>query len=269
MNNNADMPILAFGVYCMTPEEAEQAVSWALECGYRNIDAASYYKNEAAVGKAVKQSGLPRESLFICTKLWVDDIRAGRADAAMDESLKALGLDYVDLYLIHWPAGDIAATWKALEGIADSGRARAVGVSNFQTHHLEPLLRDCRMPPAVNQVEIHPYFIQEDLLAFNRKHGVATQSRSPLGGQKAMRPDPKSDPVIERIANSRGISPVQVILRWHVQRGAALATKSVRKERILENSRIFDFQLSEEEMRAVSALDRNMRAGSDPDNLPY
>lgn len=263
------MPTLAFGVYRMTPEEAGMTTLWALEYGYRHIDTASYYKNERSVGKAVRESGILRDEVFITTKPWIDDIRAARVEAALEKSLRELETDYVDLYLVHWPVGDIPQTWKTMERILASGRARAIGVSNFQPHHLEVLLQEHVLVPAVNQVEIHPYFIQRDLLEFDTRHGIITQARSPLGGQKPMHPDLKEDPVLREIAENHGKSPVQVILRWHVQRGEAVVVKSLKKDRILANSRIFDFSLSESEMKSVSDLDRNMRTGSDPDNLSY
>lgn len=269
LNNTVRMPVLAFGVYRMTPEEAARTASWALEYGYRHLDTASYYKNEKAVGQAVRASGLRREDLFVTSKVWVDDIRKERVEAAIEESLHELRMDYLDLYLVHWPVGDIAATWKAMERVLAAGKARAVGVSNFQRHHLETVLRDCSVVPAVNQVETHPYFTQEEALDCGRRHGIVTQSRSPLGGQKAMQPDVKKDPAIEAVAVKHGKSTAQVILRWHLQRGCALVTKSLRRERILDNSKIFDFSLSEEEMRTISGLNRNLRTGSDPDNLKY
>lgn len=269
LHNGIIMPVPGFGVFRMDEDQTLHAVGWALEAGYRHIDTARYYKNERAVGRAVKASGLPREDLFVTTKLWNDDIRSGRQKAAFEESLRDLDMDYVDLYLIHWPVGDIMETWKAMEDIFASGKAKAVGVSNFQPHHIDALLEKSSLVPAVNQIEIHPYLSQQELVDYNAQHGIATQAWSPIGGQNNVGPEVKKDPVILRLAEKHGKTPVQIILRWHVQRGVVPLPKSVNRDRIDANRRIFDFSLTDADMREIATLNRNLRTGADPDHVNF
>lgn len=269
LNNGLDMPLLGLGVWLAKDEETEQAVQWALEAGYRHIDTASVYKNEAAVGRGVKASGLPREELFITTKLWNDDMRAGREREAFEESLKRLGTDYVDLYLLHWAVeGFITRSWKALEEILKEGRAKAIGVCNFQQHHLESLLAEADVVPAINQVECHPLLSQEPLIAFCEKQGIHCEAWGPLGGKGSPL---VNDQELAVIGNKYGKTAAQVILRWNVQRGIIVLPKSVHKERIIANGNIFDFSLSDDDMRAISARNENKRLHKalDPDKVAW
>jgi 2,5-diketo-D-gluconate reductase A len=263
LNNGVRIPQIGFGVFRIPEDETVPAVLTAIEAGYRGIDTASLYGNETAVGRAVAASGLPREQLFVTTKLWNDDQGYRPAPRAFDASLRRLGLDYVDLYLIHWPVpakGAYLDTWKAFEEIAASGRARAIGVSNFQPWHLRPLLDRGGVVPAVNQVELHPAFQQEEVRAFDRAHGIVTEAWSPLARGQFL-----ADPVITGLARRYGRTPAQIVLRWHVELGNVVIPKSVTPSRIRENIEIFDFTLSADDLAAVRALDRGARTGPDPD----
>ncbi|WP_116244729.1 aldo/keto reductase [Nocardiopsis sp. FIRDI 009] len=263
LNDGRSMPQLGFGVWQVSDDEAQRAVTTALEAGYRSIDTAKLYANEAGVGRAVAQSGLPREDLFVTTKLWNDDQGFDRTLKAFDASLDRLGTDYVDLYLIHWPtpARDLyVETWRALERIRDEGRARSIGVSNFTAEHLDRLVAETGTVPAVNQIELHPYLSQEAMRAANDAHGVRTEAWSPLGQGKGL----LEDPVLTRLAAKHGKRPAQVVLRWHLQLGNIVIPKSVTPARIRENIDVFDFELDGGDMAAVSALDRDGRIGPDP-----
>ena len=263
LNNGVTMPQIGFGVFRVPEGETIPAVSSAIEAGYRGIDTASLYGNETAVGEAVARCGLPREQLFITTKLWNDDQGYESAFRAFGESLRRLGLDYIDLYLIHWPVPAKSAyldTWKAFEQIHTSRRARAIGVSNFQPWHLQPLLDRRGIVPAVNQVELHPAFQQQEVRAFDRAHGIVTEAWSPLA-----QGDVLADPVITVLSRRYGKTPAQIVLRWHVQLGNVVVPKSVTPSRIRENIDIFDFSLAADDMAAVRALDRAARTGPDPD----
>ncbi|WP_406149256.1 aldo/keto reductase [Streptomyces sp. NBC_01012] len=265
LNNGVVMPQLGFGVFQVPDEETTAAVASALEAGYRSIDTAAVYGNEGGVGKALNASGLPREELFVTTKLWNDDQGKGKALAAFDASLDKLGLDYVDLYLIHWPtpARDLyAETYKVLEGILASGRTRAIGVSNFRVPDLQRLLGNTGVTPAVNQIELHPALQQNELRAFHAKHGIATEAWSPLAQGAVLGDEP-----IVKIAGAHGVSPAQVVLRWHLQSGNIVIPKSVTPERIRQNLDVFGFELSDVEMSAIAGLDRGLRTGPDPDTL--
>ncbi len=266
LNNGLMIPWLGFGVFRVDSAEIVKAISWALETGLRHIDTASIYGNEAGVGKAIKQSRLKREDLFITTKLWNADMRADRQRDAFEQSLDELELEQVDLYLIHWPVENFTKSWKALESIYATRRARAIGVSNFQIRHLEELLQHSDVVPVVNQIETHPYLTQYPLINFCAQHNIACEAWGPLGGEGA---PVLQDPVINRLAQAHGKSPAQIILRWNLQRGVIPLVKSVRKDRIVENSKLFDFELSDADMQAVDALNQDRRLGPDPDNFDF
>ncbi len=267
LSNGAEIPVLGLGVFrSKDGQETSNAVRWAIEAGYIHIDTAKIYGNEASVGQGVRDSGIAREKLFVTTKLWNDDMRANRQLQAIDESLKALGMEYVDLYLIHWPVENYVESWKAMEKILASGKARSIGVSNFQPHHLETLMAQSEVMPVVNQVEMHPYLTQEDLRRYSGEKGIAVQSWSPLGGQGGNVLD---DAKIKEIADKYGKSPAQVIIRWDLQHGVITIPKSVHKERIIENADVFNFQLSDADMAAIDSLNKNSRVGPDPDNFDF
>jgi 2,5-diketo-D-gluconate reductase A len=266
LNNGVPVPQLGFGVFLVPPGETRTAVATALETGYRHIDTAKAYDNEGEVGAALAASGIPREELFVTTKLWNADQGRDATLRAVDASLGRLGLDHVDLYLIHWPvpsADRYVETWKALEEIAADGRARAIGVSNFQPAHLDLLAAETGTVPAVNQVELHPHLAQQELRDYHVAHGIVTEAWSPLarGG------DVLTDGTVTAIAARHGRTPAQVVLRWHVQLGNVVIPKSVTPSRIAENLDVFGFTLSAEEMAAISALDAGTRIGPDPDTF--
>ncbi|MEU7073245.1 aldo/keto reductase [Streptomyces narbonensis] len=265
LNNGVEIPQLGFGVFQVPDDETAAAVTTALETGYRSIDTAAIYGNETGVGRALAASGLPREELFVTTKLWNADQGYDATLRAFDAGLAKLGLDYVDLYLIHWPtpARDLYRdSWRALERLAEEGRIRAAGVSNFQPGHLARLTDGAKLVPAVNQVELHPGLQQAELRAFHAEHGIATEAWSPLAQGAVL-----DDRVIGDLAARHGKSPAQVVLRWHLQLGNIVIPKSVTPTRIRENLDVFDFALTDEEMGAVAALDRDLRTGPHPDEL--
>jgi 2,5-diketo-D-gluconate reductase A len=264
LNNGVTVPQLGFGVFLVPPGETRASVATALEAGYRHVDTAKVYENEAEVGAAIAQSGIARDELFVTTKLWNADQGRDATLRAIDGSLERLGLDHVDLYLIHWPvpsADRFVETWKALEEIAADGRARAIGVSNFQPAHLDRLAAETGTVPAVNQVELHPHLAQTALREYHAAHGIVTEAWSPLarGG------DVLTDATVGRIAAAHGRTPAQVVLRWHLQLGNVVIPKSVTPSRIAENIAVFDFRLSDDEVAAISALDAGTRIGPDPD----
>jgi 2,5-diketo-D-gluconate reductase A len=263
LNNGVRMPQLGFGVFQVGDDEARAAVATALECGYRSIDTAALYGNEHGVGVAVSASGIPREELFVTTKLWNADQGAGRVLPAFERSIDKLGLDYVDLYLIHWPVpsrGRFVETWEAFQGLYAEGRMRAIGVSNFTPPQLTRLLEETAVVPAVNQVELHPGFQQPELRAFHREHGIATGAWSPLGQGAAL-----THPVITRLAERHEKTPAQVVLRWHLDLGNVVIPKSVTPGRIRENFSVFDFALTPEDARQIAGLESGHRIGPDPD----
>lgn len=254
LNNGVAIPQLGLGVFQVPPEDTRRVVADALEAGYRSIDTATRYDNEAGVGAALAASGLPRDDVFVTTKLANPDQGYESGHAAFDASLAALALDRVDLYLIHWPCparGEALNSWRAMEEILASGRARAIGVSNFLPHHLDALLEAANVVPAVNQVELHPYLQQRELRAANAQHGIATEAYSPLGQTAVL-----DDPVIARIAQEHGRTPAQVVLRWHVQLGTIVIPKTVNRDRMASNLAVFDFELTGDDMAAIEGLDR-------------
>lgn len=264
LNNEVEMPWLGFGVF-QIPEgqEVEQSVSWALETGYRSIDTAAAYGNETGVGKAIRASGIPREEVFVTTKVWNSDQGYDSTLAAFNTSLEKLAMDYVDLYLIHWPVeGKYKETWRALEEIYQSGRARAIGVSNFLSHHLKDLMQDSDTVPTVNQVEFHPYLQQPDLQAFCRENRIQLEAWSPL-----IKGEVVDVPELVELGEKYGKSPAQITLRWMVQHRVVTIPKSVHKNRIQENADIFDFELEAEDMKVIDGLDRHHRTGPDPDDF--
>jgi len=266
LNNKVEMPWMGLGVFqAREGGEVERAVHWALEAGYRCIDTASIYGNERGVGRAVRESSVPRERIFITTKVWNSALRNGNVRKAFEASMERLGLEILDLYLIHWPV-DIAfvRAWKVLEQLHRSGAVRAIGVSNFQVHHLEALLRSCEITPAVNQVEFHPYLVQPDLHEFCRANGILLQAWSPLMQGHLTQVD-----ALGRLADKYNRTPAQIVLRWDLQHGVAAIPKSVRRERIEQNFQVFDFELSAADMAALDALDRGRRFGPDPDRFSF
>jgi 2,5-diketo-D-gluconate reductase A len=263
LNNGVSMPQLGFGVFQVPDDDARAAVATALEVGYRSIDTAALYGNERGVGVAVRESGIPREELFVTTKLWNADQGAGRVLPAFERSLDNLGLDHVDLYLIHWPVPSrdrFVETWAAFERLYADGRVRAIGVSNFTPPQLTRLLKETEVVPAVNQIELHPGFQQPELRAFHREHGIATEAWSPLGQGAAL-----GHPVITRLGERHGKTPAQVVLRWHLDLGNVVIPKSVTPRRISENFVVFDFELTAEDMRELAELETGKRIGPDPD----
>jgi 2,5-diketo-D-gluconate reductase A len=264
LNNGVEIPQLGFGVFQIPPDETRAATLQALEVGYRHIDTAEMYRNERGVGEAVRESGLAREDVFVTSKLSNRFHDPADALAAFDETLVTLDLGYVDLFLIHWPlpaVGDFVETWKAMEQIHETGRTRAIGVSNFQPAHIRRLLDNADHVPSVNQIEAHPYLTQDDVRAFDFDNDIATEAWSPIAQGKVL-----GDPVLVAIAERLGRTTAQVTLRWHIQRGDIVFPKSSRRERMIENFSIFDFELTDTELAAISALNRNERTGPNPDD---
>jgi len=263
LNNGVTIPQLGFGVFQIPGDETERAVSAALEAGYRLIDTAAAYGNEEEVGRAVAASGLPRHEIFITTKLWNDAHGYDKTLEAFDQSRTRLGLDTVDLYLIHWPTparDDYVETWEAMAKIYADGGARAIGVSNFNVEHLERLAAETDLVPAVNQVELHPGLAQSRLRAYHGEHGIVTEAWSPIGqGQGVL-----DEPVVAKVAEAHGVSPAQAVLRWHIQLGNVTIPKSVRPERIRSNIDVFGFELTAGEMEELTALGEDRRLGPDP-----
>ncbi|MFF1956071.1 aldo/keto reductase [Streptomyces sp. NPDC058220] len=263
LNNGIEMPQLGFGVWQVPDDEAAQAVGTALEAGYRSIDTAAIYGNEEGTGKAIAASGTPREDLFITTKLWNSEQGYDSTLRAFDTSLEKLGLDYVDLYLIHWPmpeAGTYVDTYRAFEKIHADGRARSIGVSNFLPAHLERLIGETSVVPAVNQIELHPQLQQGESRAFHTEHSILTEAWSPLGQGKGL----LEVPTVVAIARKHGKTPAQVVLRWHLQLGNVVIPKSVTPSRIRENLDVFGFELDADDLAAFAALDEGKRIGPDP-----
>ncbi len=267
LNNGVDIPQLGFGVFQINAEDTRAATLEALKVGYRHIDTAEMYGNEREVAEGIRDSGVARADVFVTSKLNNGFHAHNDALAAFDRSLEVMKFDYLDLFLIHWPlpaVGDFVETWKALEEIHRSGRVRAIGVSNFQPHHIERLAAEATIVPAVNQIEIHPYFTQNDVRAFDTAHGIATEAWSPLAQGQVL-----DDPAIVRIAERLSRTPAQVTLRWHIQRGEIVFPKSTTPKRIAENFALFDFELTVEDMAAISGLHRDGRRGPNPDEFNW
>jgi diketogulonate reductase-like aldo/keto reductase len=266
LNNGVEMPWLGLGVF-MSKEgtEVENAVKVALQNGYRHIDTAAIYKNERGVGNAIIESGVEREDIFLTSKVWNTDQGYSTTIAAFEQSLEKLQTDYLDLYLVHWPKGKRSVeTWKALEELYKKGKIKAIGISNFLIHHLEEFLPNCKVVPAVNQYEFHPELLQPDLLEYCKKRGIQPEAWSPI-----MKGKVNEVPLIQELAAKYGKTPVQVTLRWDIQKGVVTIPKSVTSERIISNADIFDFELSEEDMVKIDGLDKNGRIGFHPDRIPF
>lgn len=264
--NGVKMPWLGFGVFKVKDgEEVVEAVKTAIQAGYRSIDTAKAYNNETGVAQGIRESGVAREDLFITTKVWNSDQGYESTLAAFEASMKRLELEYLDLYLIHWPVkGKYKDTWRALEKLHREGRIRAIGVSNFQIHHLEDLMTDATIKPAVNQVELHPLLIQSELRDYCSKHQIQIEAWSPLGQGNLL-----EHPLLQDIAAKYGKSPAQVILRWDLQNGIVTIPKSVTAMRIRENADLYDFELTSDEIEQINGLNENKRFGSDPDNFNF
>ncbi|CAL9361385.1 putative oxidoreductase_MSMEI_2347 [Streptomyces sp. enrichment culture] len=268
LNNGEEIPQLGFGVWQVPDDQATDAVSSALEAGYRHIDTAAIYRNEVGTGKALAASGLPREELFVTTKLWNSDHGYDDALRAIDVSLEKLGLEYVDLYLIHWPTpmyDQYVEAWKAMEQIYADGKAKAIGVSNFRPAHLRRVIDEGTIVPAINQIELHPNFSQAESRGVHAELGIATEAYSPLGSGKGLLDDPK----LAEIGAKHGRTPAQVVLRWHLQLGNVVIPKSVTPARIKENIDVFGFELDADDIAAIAALDTNTRVGADPETAAF
>jgi 2,5-diketo-D-gluconate reductase A len=271
LNDGHAIPQLGFGVFQIPPHDTARAVSTALEVGYRHIDTAEMYGNERGVGEAVRASGLGRAEVFITSKLNNGFHRPDDARRAFEQTLTELGFDYVDMFLIHWPlptlyGGDFVSTWKTLEGFKQDGRARSIGVSNFQVGHLERLAAAADVAPAVNQIELHPYFLNDEVRSYGEAHQIATQAWSPIAQGRVL-----DDPAITAIAEQLGKSPAQAVLRWHIQRGSIVFPKSTTPARIKENFELFDFELEPEQVAKIAALDKGEagRTGPNPDTFAH
>lgn len=277
LNNGVQMPTVGLGVFLSPPEQTAESVRTAIDAGYRKIDTASAYLNEGAVGEGLRTSGVPRDQIFVTTKMFPTQYGYDSGLKAFDASLARLGLDYLDLYLLHWPVpadfDRTTAAYRAAEKLLSEGRVRAIGVSNFEPEHLDRLIKRTEIVPAVNQVELHPYFTQQSVRLANDRLEIATEAWSPIGGvfrrtaDSAAPLDPLSDPVIAGIARSHGRTSAQVMLRWHLQNSVVVIPKSTNPDRIVENSRIHDFVLTADDMAQIDALDTGTRTGRDPETF--
>lgn len=265
LNNGISIPQVGLGVFQIPPDQTRAATALAIELGYRHIDTAQLYGNEAGVGEAVRESGIDRSEFFVTSKLNNGAHAYDDALAAFDQTLATLDLGYLDLFLIHWPLptiGDFVETWRAMEEIYRGGKVRAIGVSNFQTHHLDRILDEGTIVPAVNQIEVNPHLTNEKVRSYDIEHGIATEAWSPIARGRVL-----DDPTIVAIAQRVGRSPAQVTLRWHLQRGDIIFPKSVHASRLRENLELFDFELTDGDLAAISALNRDQRTGPDPDTF--
>lgn len=271
LNDGNAIPQLGFGTFQIEPEDTVEAVSKALEIGYRHIDTAQMYGNEAEVGEAIRNSGIDRGEIFVTSKLNNSNHEPGDARESFDKTLSDLGLDYIDLFLIHWPLptqydGDFVSTWQVMEEFKNDGRSRSIGVSNFQPDHLDKLAEETDTVPAINQIEVHPYFVNDDVRAYDQEHGIATEAWSPIAQGEVL-----DDSTLNEISEKVGKTTAQVVLRWHIQRGDIVFPKSVTPERIQENFELFDFELDSDDMEAITALDQGEdgRTGPHPDKMDY
>ena len=265
LTDGVEIPQLGYGVFQIPPDETSRAVTAALQAGYRSIDTATAYRNEEAVGKAIAATGLRHEDLFITTKLWNSDQGYDSTLRAFDASVQRLGIDVLDLYLIHWPQPErelYVDTWRAFEKLHADGRVRAIGVSNFTERHLRRLLDECDVPPAINQVELHPQFPQQSLRAFHAEHGIATEAWGPLAQGELL-----TNETLRSLADKYRKSPAQVMLRWHIQLGNVVIPKTVSPTRMAENLAVFDFELAEDDMKVIGELDTGTRVGPDPETF--
>lgn len=273
-NNGVEVPILGYGVFLVTSDdEGVSAIKTAFDSGYRHIDTAAAYQNEESVGKAIKESGIPRSEIFITTKLSNNAQREGNVEKSFMQSLEKLGTDYIDLYIIHWPVKEcFVQSWLELEKIYKGGKVKAIGVSNFNEHHLEAIKKVGSIIPALNQIELHPYLTQKPLISHCEKEGIIVESWSPLGGDWSsggFKGNLLENEVLVSIGKKFGKTAAQVILRWNIQQNIVAIPKSVTPSRIKENIDIFDFELSNDDMNAIDALNKNLRAGPDPDNFNF
>ncbi len=267
LHNGIQIPMVGLGVYLTEAgEQTENAVKWAVSAGYRHIDTAKCYDNEQSVGQGIRDCGVAREDLFITTKIWNTEVRAGVCRQAFETSMDKLGLDYLDLYLIHWAADGFQSTWKVMEELYKEGRIRAIGVSNFTKKHLDMLDEVAEIRPMVNQIQSYPKFSDQGLIDLCHARDIAVQAWSPLGGTGS---DLLTDPVLQIIAQKHGKSTAQVVIRWHVQRGVIVLPKSVQQARIASNIDIFDFALDADDMAQIATMETYTRMGSDPENIDF
>ena len=258
------IPQIGLGVYKISDDEAASIVRDAIDGGYRHIDTASMYENEEGVGRGIKESGLPRSEIFVTTKFWMDDLGFDKTKAALAKSLDLLGMDYVDLYMIHWPApkrGLYTESWRAMEELHEEGLIKSIGMSNFHTYHLDDIFAMATKKPVINQIEIHPWLTQEETTTYNKEHGLVTQAWSPLARGQIL-----DEPTLVGLSEKYGKSVAQVIIRWHVQRGFAVVPKSVSKHRMKDNADVYDFEISDDDMAKISGLNKNYRTGVDPND---
>ena len=265
LSDGNSIPIVGLGVYKVDNATTGPLVTQALQIGYRLIDTASMYQNEEGVGEGIANSGVPREEVIVSTKFWMDDLGYDQTLRAFDKSLGLLGLSYLDIYLIHWPAPKrgllYVESWKAMERLKNEGLVKSIGVCNFHPHHIDEVLKMAEHPPVMNQIEVHPFLTQDQVIAYNTQHSILTQAWSPLARGQAL-----DNPLISKIAVEHGKSNSQIVLRWHIQRGTAVIPKSTSRDRIIENLNVFDFELSEAQMLEISSLNRNYRTGVDPED---
>ncbi len=266
LNNGYEMPYLGLGVFLAHDgDEVMNAVQYALQSGYRHIDTAALYENEKGVGEGIRRSGVPREDIFVTSKVWNSDQGYDNTLRAFDDTMNKLGFEYLDLYLIHWPVkGKYIETWKAIETIYKEVRIKSIGVSNFLKHHIEDLNETAEVPPMVNQVEFHPYLVQQDLIDYCKSNQIVYEAWSPLMQGKML-----EDKLIKRLAEKYSKTSAQIIVRWDLQKGVVTIPKSVKKERIISNADIFDFEISDDDMKLIDSLDRHERIGADPDNFDF
>lgn len=269
LNNGIEIPMLGLGTYKIgkTDEDVYNAIRTALDVGYRHIDTAALYANEVPIGKAIRESGIPREDIFVTTKLWGNDVVKDEVPQAFDRSMQLLNIGYVDLYLVHWPVkGKLVSTWREMEKIYASDKAKAIGLSNHLLHHLEEILDEANVLPTVNQVEMHPYVVLDDLVDFCADNTIVCEAWSPLGSNKAPLLEEK---ILKEIGEKYGKSPAQVVLRWNIERGVVAIPKSSNKERQAANLNIFDFKLTPEDVQLINSLDKNYRTGIHPDEIGF